>query len=91
MASKLFNKAHRSKTLRDSGLFSSYPSLKNALLIAVSNKVYILYARESSTYFFINLSQEYRYEILTMLQSEKMIELAELIIIADKLTMEESN
>lgn len=91
MSSKLLSQAHRTKSIRDSGLFEHFPSLSKSLLVAIANKVHILFSRESRTYYFVSVMPESGYELLTILPCEKMLKLDELITIADKLIMEEVN
>jgi hypothetical protein len=42
MSSKIYGKAHRDKRLRDSGLFTIYPFLNNATILAVYMGYYVL-------------------------------------------------
>jgi hypothetical protein len=52
--SGIFTQAKRNKSLRDSGLFAKYPYLEDAILIAVIHHVYVVYKRETPSYFFID-------------------------------------
>jgi hypothetical protein len=90
MLGKLLARAHRCKTIRDSGLFSSFPGLEDSLLISVERKVYILYDRTPRTYYFILLKPETGYDILSILHEERRLELSDLVSIADNLLPKEN-
>jgi hypothetical protein len=76
--------AFRSKNLRDSGLFEDQPLLEDALLVAVIHSVYIIFKRETGTYWFFKL-REGKYQLLYTYKVDKHLELADLVAIVESL------
>jgi uncharacterized linocin/CFP29 family protein len=88
MASKLLGKAIHSLSLRKSKLFLDCPNLAEAILVAISHQVYILYDRGISNYYFIALSPN-SYQILSILQTNNMLDLDKLVPIVERLLKKE--
>jgi hypothetical protein len=54
--SGIYTQAKRNKRLRDAGVFSEHPYLEDAILIAVIHHIYVVYKRETPSYFFLDLN-----------------------------------
>jgi hypothetical protein len=88
MSSKVCGKAHRCKTIRDSGIFEDNPSLNDSLLVAVSHGVYVLFKRVDSSYYFIRLTPD-GYDLLHVLHDSDRLELSQIVGIIESLSYEE--
>lgn len=88
MSSKVPGKAHRRKTIHESGLFGDAPSLEDALLVAVCHEVHVLFKRETSSYYFIRLTPN-GYDLLQVLHDSDGLELSQIVGIIESLSNEE--
>jgi hypothetical protein len=88
MASKLLGKAIHSLSLRNSKIFLDCPSLAEAILVVISHKVYVLYDRKFASYYFITLLND-SYQILSILQTNNMLDLDKLVPIVERLLKKE--
>ena len=89
MAGKIFNKAKRCLSLRETGLFEDNKRLGDAILVAVIHGVHVLYQREEQQYYFIRIAGM-TYELFLMLAESTRLGLDELVAIVeehDKLEM----
>jgi hypothetical protein len=85
MASKIYGKAIHSSKLKSSGLFEDDSELEDSLLVAVIHGVYILYKRDSQTYYFISLPSDQGYDNLLLLHEDKQLDLNALVAIVESL------
>jgi hypothetical protein len=88
MASKLLTKAKHSFVIRSSGLFDHLHNLEDAILICVSNDVYILFNRLNSSYYFIEILDN-SYDILSIYSTIDRIDSKRLVRIAKELQKKE--
>lgn len=90
MASKVYGQAYKCKTIRESGVLDIYPSLKNTILITISHNIYILYKRESSTYYYVDLFGDQAVIVFTK-HTDSKLSISQLINILESHMMEETH
>ena len=83
MAGKIFNKAKRCLSLRETRLFEDNKKLGDALLVAVIHGVHVLYQREEQQYYFIRIAGM-TYELMLMLAESKKLGLDDLVAIVEE-------
>jgi len=85
VAPKIYSQAKHCKKLRDSGIFEDNDILASALLVAVINRVYILFNRDTKVYHFISLLPGEGYNNLLVLDNNKRLDLPALVVIVESL------
>jgi hypothetical protein len=89
VVSGIYTQVHRNKLLCDSGLLKSFPDLANAIQLAAIHRIYVLYKRETSSYYFVDpASGDAR--VLKVIQKADKLSIDSLVAIVESLLGEET-
>lgn len=82
--SGIYTQAKRNKVLRDAGLLEDHSDLANAIQIAVIHGIYVLYKREKSSYYFVDMTND-EAKILKVLENADKLGVDKLVDIVESL------